>query len=570
MRLSKMFVPTMREIPSDAEVTSHQLMVRAGMIKRVANGIYNQLPLGMRVQSKIENIIREEMEKIDYQEMLCSALIPSELWQESGRWSRRGAEIFKLEDRRGREYCLGPTHEEVFTDIIRQEVNSYKELPIKLFQIQSKYRDERKPRFGVIRTKSFTMFDAYSFEPDQESLNKSYNEMKKTFMNIFDKCGLDYSIVDADYEIDSFPQSDEFIIKSEIGEDEIALCSECDYAANVETASSKPREFADEEMLEMEEVYTPDVGTIKDLEDFFETSPDKFAKTLIYNFDENTVAVIIRGDRIVNELKVEKAVGECEYFALATDKVVKEATNADIGFAGPVGIKVDKILVDSEIASGKNLITGANKTGYHIKNINFGRDFDGIVGDFRTVQEGDLCTECNAPIKIRRSMQIGHIFEPGKKFSAKMNATYKSEQETEEFINMGCYEIGTERLTAAIIEQNNDENGIIWPMNVAPFKVVIIPVNLKKEEIVNTAEGIYENLKNIGVEVLIDDRAGSAGVKFKDSDLMGIPMRITVGRDLKDGKVEFKLRNSDERELIKVENVLERVKEEYRKNNIRL
>lgn len=562
MRMSKMFIPTMREIPSDAEITSHQLMVRSGMIKRTATGIYNQLPLGMRVQNRIESIIREELENVDYQEMLCSALIPSELWQESGRWTRRGAEMFKLKDRRGREYCLGPTHEEVFTDIVRQEVSSYKQLPIRLFQIQSKYRDERKPRFGVIRTKSFTMVDAYSFDLTKEEMDKSYKEMKKVFSRILDRCGLEYITVEADSGIDGSPASIEFMIQSEIGADEIAICTECDYSANLERAHCFDRHFENEEIKPIEEVYTPDAGTIKDLEVFFGKDASGFAKTLIYEADDKRIAVIVRGDRAVNEIKVKNFIGDVESFTLATDDTVREVTGAEVGFAGPIGIKADRILVDSEVASASNMIAGANKTGYHIKNVNFKRDFDGEVGDFKTVSNGDRCPICGAPMKIRRGMEIAHIFEPGYKFSEKMNATYKAENGKTEYIHMGCYEIGTERLTAALIEQNNDDSGIVWPMSVAPFKVVVVPVNLKNEDVVHTAENIYMKLKEvIGNDVLIDDRTGSAGVKFKDSDLIGIPIRITVGRDLRDGLVEMKLRDSDERELISVSSVVEIVRD---------
>ena len=556
-----MFIPTMREVPSDVEIESHKLMTRSGMIRKTSSGIYNQLPLGLKVQRKIENIIKEEVENVEYREMLCSALIPSELWQESGRWTRRGAEMFKLEDRTGKEYCLGPTHEEVFTDIVRREVSSYKQLPIKLYQIQSKYRDEKKPRFGMIRTKSFTMFDAYSFDKDDENLEKSYQEMKEVFKRIFDRCGVKYSLVEAESGIEGSPFSIEFMVKSEIGDDELAICSDCTYAANRESAECLARNFEVEELGELEEVHTPDAKTIKDLETFFDSDGSRFAKTIIYYADEKTVTVVVRGDREVNENKVRKAIGEVEEFGLATDEMVKDVTGSEVGFAGPIGINSDILLIDEEIANGKNLITGANKTGYHFKNANFGRDFEGIVGDFRTVKDGDKCPKCGAPLKIRRGIEIGHIFKAGQKFSENMNAMYRSEEETDEYMKLGCYEIGTERLTSTIIEQNFDADGIVWPLSVAPFEVEIIPVNLKNDDVVNTAERIYKELKQNGIDVLIDDRDCRAGSKFKDSDLIGIPVRITVGRDLKDGLVEMKFRNSKERELISAVDAAEIVKE---------
>lgn len=561
MRFSKIFIPTMREVPSDVEIESHKLMTRSGMIRKTSSGIYNQLPLGLKVQRKIENIIKEEVENIEYREMLCSALIPSELWQESGRWARRGAEMFRLEDRTGKEYCLGPTHEEVFTDIVRREVSSYKQLPIKLYQIQSKYRDEKKPRFGMIRTKSFTMFDAYSFDKDDESLEKSYQEMKEVFKRIFDRCGVEYSLVEAESGIEGSPSSIEFMVKSEIGDDELAICSDCTYAANRESAECLTRNFEDEEIGLLEEVYTPDAKTIKDLEVFFDSDGSRFAKTIIYYADEKTVTVVVRGDREVNENKVRRAIGEVEEFGLATDEMVKNVTGSEVGFAGPIGINSDILLIDEEIANGKNLITGANKTGYHFKNVNFGRDFEGTVGDFRTVKEGDKCPKCGAPLKIRRGIEIGHIFKAGQKFSENMNAMYRSEEETDEYMKLGCYEIGTERLTSTIIEQNFDADGIVWPLSVAPFEVEIIPVNLKNEDVVNTSERIYKELKQKGIDVLIDDRDCRAGSKFKDSDLIGIPVRITVGRDLKEGLVEMKFRNSEERELISAVDVAEIVRE---------
>ena len=570
MRMSKMLMPTLKEIPSDAEITSHQLMLRAGMIKKMASGLYNQLPMGIRVFKKIENIIREEMDAKGAQEILCSALVPAELWQESGRWDVMGPEMFRLKDRNGRDYCMGPTHEETFTDIIRQEVTSYKQLPLNLYQIQTKYRDERRPRFGVMRTRTFTMKDAYSFDVDQEGLDKSYNDMFEAYTNIFNRCELEHSPVQADSGAMGGSASAEFMVKSEVGEDEIVFCSCCDYAANIEKAVSKNHEASTEEMKEIKEVSTPGVHTIEELENFFKIEAGKFAKTLIYYADGKTVAVVVRGDREVNETKVANAIGGAVEFELASESTIKEVTGAEVGFAGPIGIKTDYLFIDTEVAEQRNLIIGANKTDYHMENANYGRDFEGIVGDFRNVQQGDKCPKCDGSLDIMRGVEVGHIFKLGTKYSEAMGATYLDKNGKTQPIIMGCYGIGVERTAAAVIEQHHDENGIVWPLAIAPYEVVVVPVNIKKEEHMENAEKIYQQLKDLGVEVLLDDRNERAGFKFKDSDLIGIPMRITVGKDISEGKVEFKLRKSDDKEIISVDEVIDRVKAEFEKNNVKI
>ncbi|WP_270942993.1 proline--tRNA ligase [Romboutsia lituseburensis] len=570
MKMSKMLMPTLREVPADAEITSHQLMLRAGMIRKMASGVYNQLPMGIRVFKKIENIIREELEKKGCQEILCSGLIPAELWKESGRWDVMGAEMMRLKDRNERDFCLGPTHEEVFTDIIRQEITSYKQLPLNLYQIQVKYRDERRPRFGVMRTKTFTMKDAYSFDVDQEGLDKSYQDMFEAYTNIFARCDLDNSPVQADTGAIGGSVSAEFMVKSEVGEDEIVFCSNCDYAANMEKAVAQSSEVSTEEMKELKEIHTPGVHTIEELENFFKLSADKFAKTLVYVADGKTVVVVVRGDREVNEVKVGNAIGGVVEFELANEATVEAVTNATVGFAGPIDIKADYVLIDNEVANARNLVVGANKSEYHIENANYGRDFEGTVGDFRNVTESDKCTKCGSHFEIARGVEVGHIFKLGTKYSESMGANFVDKDGKSKPIVMGCYGIGVERTAAAVIEQHHDENGIIWPLSIAPYHLVVVPVNIKKAEQMEAAEKLYAQLQSMGVEVLLDDRDERVGVKFKDSELIGIPMRITVGKDITEGKVEFKLRDQADKELISLDEIEARIKAEFEKNNVKL
>ncbi|MGL4911704.1 MAG: proline--tRNA ligase [Romboutsia sp.] len=570
MKMSKMLMPTLREVPADAEITSHQLMLRAGMIKKMASGVYNQLPMGIRVFKKIENIIREELEKKGCQEILCSGLIPAELWKESGRWDVMGAEMMRLKDRNARDFCLGPTHEEVFTDIIRQEITSYKQLPLNLYQIQVKYRDERRPRFGVMRTKTFTMKDAYSFDTDEAGLDKSYNDMYDAYTNIFARCQLNNSPVQADSGAIGGSTSAEFMVKSEVGEDEVVFCSSCDYAANMEKAESVNSVVEKEEMMELTEINTPGVHTIEALEKFFNLPANKFAKTLVYEADGKTVVVVVRGDREVNETKVANAVGEVIEFELAREEVVNAVTGACVGFAGPIGLKADYVFIDKEVADQNNLVIGANKDEYHIQNANYGRDFEGTVGDFRNVTVGDKCTKCGNALEIARGVEVGHIFKLGTKYSEAMGATYIDKDGKSKPIIMGCYGIGVERTAAAVIEQHHDENGIVWPLSIAPYQLVVVPVNIKKAEHMEAAEKIYADLQAMGVEVLLDDRDERAGVKFKDAELIGIPMRITVGKDIVDGKVEFKLRDAQDKEVITLEEIKTRVEAEFTKHNVKL
>lgn len=570
MKMSNMLVGTLREVPAEAEIESHKLMLRAGLMRKMAAGIYNYMPLGLKVIENVKNIVREEMNNAGAQEFLASALIPAELWQESGRWDAYGAEMFRLKDRHNRDFCLGPTHEEVFTDIVRNEIKSYKQLPLNLYQIQTKYRDERRPRFGVMRSREFIMKDGYSFDKDQEGLDLAYEKMRKAYVNIFNRCGLDAKAVAADSGAIGGSGSAEFMVKSEVGEDDVIFCTSCDYAANIEKAPSTPEHGEKEELMEVEKVETPAVKSIEDLAKFFECSPKKIAKTLIFQADDKVVAVVLRGDREANEVKIANAIGEVIELEMASEEAVKEATGAAVGFAGPMGIKVDMLLVDQEVANMYNFIIGANETDMHLKNVNYGRDFEGIVGDFRNVTIGEKCPECGKEITISRGTEVGHIFKLGTKYSESMGATFIDEDGKAKPFIMGCYGIGVTRTVASIIEQHNDENGIIWPLEVAPYHVSVIPANVKNEEQATKAEEIYNELRKMGVEALLDDRKERAGVKFKDSELMGIPMRITVGKMIGEGQVEFKLRNGGEVETLSIEEVYNRVREEFERANLSL
>ncbi|WP_293978821.1 proline--tRNA ligase [uncultured Clostridium sp.] len=569
MKMSNMLISTLREVPAEAEIDSHKLMLRAGMIRKMAAGIYNYMPLGLKVLKNVEDIVREEMNAAGAQEFLASAMIPAELWQESGRWDAYGAEMFRVKDRGARDFCLGPTHEEVFTDIARNEIKSYKQLPLNLYQIQTKYRDERRPRFGVMRSREFIMKDAYSFDKDQAGLDIVFDKMHDAYVKIFNRCGLDAKCVEADSGAIGGSNSAEFMVKSEVGEDDVVFCSSCNYAANIEKAVSTSEKEEKAELKERNKVETPNARTIEEVAAFFNTNAKKFAKTILFNADGKIVAVMVRGDREINEVKVANAVGEVTNLDLASNEEVQNATGAAVGFAGPIGIKVDILLVDEEVANMYNFIVGANETGYHIENVNYGRDFEGIVGDFRNVTEGEKCPCCGAPITIARGTEVGHIFKLGTKYSAAMNANFIDEDGKEKPFVMGCYGIGVTRTMASIIEQHHDDNGIIWPLSVAPYHISVIPVNVKDEEQVKVANELYEQLTSMGVEALLDDRNERAGVKFKDSELMGIPMRVTVGKKITDGEVEFKLRDG-EMEVVKISNVCNIVKGEFEKNNMKL
>ena len=565
MKMSNMLVSTLREVPAEAEIDSHKLMLRAGMIRKMAAGIYNYMPIGLKVLKNIEEIVREEMNTAGAQEFLASAVLPAELWQESGRWDVYGDEMFRLKDRNNRDFCLGPTHEEVFTDIARNEIKSYKQLPVNLYQIQTKYRDERRPRFGIMRSREFIMKDAYSFDKDQAGLDVSYDKMHDAYVKIFNRCGIDAKCVEADSGAIGGANSAEFMVKSEVGEDDVVFCSACDYAANIEKAEATPEKAEVEELLEMEKVATPDSRGIYEVSEFLKVSPKKTVKLLMFNVDGKIVGVVVRGDREVNEVKVANAAQASGDIIMASNEEYTKATNCEPGFGGPVGIKVDLLLVDEEVANMYNMILGANETGYHLKNVNYGRDFEGVVGDFRKIESGEKCPKCGSEVTIARGTEVGHIFKLGTKYSAAMNATFIDENGKNVPFVMGCYGIGVTRTMASIIEQHHDENGIIWPLSVAPYHVSVIPVNIKDEAQMKIANKLYDELRKIGVDAILDDRNERPGVKFKDSELIGIPMRVTVGKKITDGEVEFKLRDG-EMEVIKIEDVLEKVKSQFEIN----
>lgn len=569
MKMSNMLVSTLREVPAEAEIDSHKLMLRAGMIRKMAAGIYNYMPIGLKVLKNIEEIVREEMNTAGAQEFLASSVLPAELWQESGRWDVYGDEMFRLKDRNNRDFCLGPTHEEVFTDIARNEIKSYKQLPVNLYQIQTKYRDERRPRFGIMRSREFIMKDAYSFDKDQAGLDVSYDKMHDAYVKIFNRCGIDAKCVEADSGAIGGANSAEFMVKSEVGEDDVVFCSACDYAANIEKAEATPEKAEVEELLEMEKVATPDSRGIYEVSEFLKVSPKKTVKLLMFNVDGKIVGVVVRGDREVNEVKVANAAQASGDIIMASNEEYTKATNCEPGFGGPVGIKVDLLLVDEEVANMYNMILGANETGYHLKNVNYGRDFEGVVGDFRKIESGEKCPKCGSEVTIARGTEVGHIFKLGTKYSAAMNATFIDENGKNVPFAMGCYGIGVTRTMASIIEQHHDENGIIWPLSVAPYHVSVIPVNIKDEAQMKIANKLYDELRKIGVDAILDDRNERPGVKFKDSELIGIPMRVTVGKKITDGEVEFKLRDG-EMEVIKIEDVLEKVKSQFEINNISL
>ena len=570
MKMSNMLMLTLREVPAEAEIESHKLMLRSGMMRKMASGVYNYMPLGLKVLKNIEDIIREEMNAAGAQEFLASALLPAELWQESGRWDVYGAEMFRLKDRNNRDFCLGPTHEEVFTDIARNEIKSYKQLPVNLYQIQTKYRDERRPRFGVMRSREFVMKDAYSFDKDQAGLDLSYNKMHDAYVKIFNRCGIDAKCVAADSGAIGGANSAEFMVKSEVGEDDVVFCTVCDYAANIEKAEATPDIAKAEELLEVEKVATPDSRGIDEVSSYLNVSPKKTVKLLMYNIDGKIVGVVVRGDREVNEVKVSNAANAATDIMMASHEEYKNATGCEVGFGGPVGLKVDLLLVDEEVKNMYNMIVGANETGYHLKNVNYGRDFEGTVGDFRNVEDGGKCPLCGGKVSIARGTEVGHIFKLGTKYSEAMNATFIDENGKNTPFVMGCYGIGVTRTMASIIEQHHDENGIVWPLSVAPYHVSVIPVNIKDEEQMKVAEKLYNSLKDLGVEVLIDDRNERAGVKFKDSEIIGIPMRVTVGKKISEGAVEFKLRAGGDNEVIKIDDVCNRVKALFEENNLKL
>ncbi len=562
MRWSSYFLPTLKENPKDAEVVSHSLMLRSGMIQKVASGIYSILPLGWRSMKKLMDIVRDELNKIGAQELIMPAIQPAELWIESGRWFQYGKELLRIKDRNERNFCFGPTHEEVITDIVRHHIRSYKELPVNLYQIQTKFRDEIRPRFGLIRQREFFMKDGYSFHSSEESLDKTYNAYYDAYKNIFKRCHLDFTVVEADTGTIGGYQSHEFMVLASTGEDSIFYCPSCSYGANLEKAVSLYEENEEEgKEKSVEKVKTPQVHTVEEVSSFLNVKDKKIVKTMIYETEKEFLAVLIRGDREVNETKLKNFLN-VQYLCLATEDKIKRVTKGPMGFSGPIGLEGIKIFADNSIKGMKNFVVGANEDGYHYINANYGRDFKiDFWGDFNKAKRGDLCINCKKPLVEYRGIEVGHIFKLGTKYSEPMKCFFIDEKGEKKPMIMGCYGLGIGRTLAAAIEQSHDEGGIIWPTPLAPFSYILISLNQEDEKVKETAEKIYKDLIEKKEEVFFDDREERAGFKFKDADLIGIPYQIIIGsKKIKNNKIELGIRKTKEKIEVEVENYYEKLK----------
>jgi prolyl-tRNA synthetase len=541
MRWTQAFIPTLKEDPAEAEVASHRLMLRAGLIRKVSAGVYSYLPLGWRALRKAAEIVRQEMDKAGAIELLLPALQPVELLRLSGRLADF-EDLFQLKDSHGREVALGPTHEEVITDIVKQHINSYRQLPLNLYQIQTKFRDEVRPRGGVIRTKEFLMKDAYSFDADRKGLDESYQKMKEAYSRIFERAGLKYVVVEADPGVMGGGESEEFIMPSEAGEGAYVACGKCGYAAVLEKAAvaAPPEESAEPKPLQ--EVETPGMTTIAQVSEFLGINQSKLVKTLLYLAEGKPVAVLVRGDHEVNEGKLARELGARE-ISLADAATIERVSGAPVGFAGPVGLEIS-IVCDQAVAASANFTSGANKADFHMQNINPGRDFKiEKIADVRMAVQGDRCAKCEAQLEFARGIELGHLFKLGTKYSEALGATFLDAEGASLPMVMGCYGIGVNRIVAGAIESSHDEGGIIWPVSLAPYEVLILPINLSEPRVARAAEEVYSRLLQAGVEVLFDDRQATPGVKFKDADLIGIPIRITIGKHfLAQGEFEIKKR----------------------------
>ncbi|HVY32681.1 MAG TPA: proline--tRNA ligase [Polyangiaceae bacterium] len=543
MRYARALIPTLKEAPSDATSVSHVLLLRAGYARRVGAGIYSYLPLGLRVLRKIENIVRGELDRAGAQELLLPALLPAEYFRETGRWDAYGDVLLRLKDRKGGDYHLGPTHEEIITDLARRELKSYRDLPKNLYQIQTKFRDEPRPRGGLLRGREFIMKDAYSFDADEQKAQESYAAMRAAYQRIFERLGFEFRIVNADGGSIGGTRSEEFQVLVQSGEDELAACLQCPYAANLEVATSPPyprRGPALGELLPRERLHTPGHGGIAQVVQLTGLPITSFLKSLVYAAGTDLVLAIVRGDHEVNEVKLARALGVDEV-KLAGAEEVQRVTGAAVGYAGPVGF-AGKVVVDRDAASVADGVTGANETDYHLLHVAYGRDFDGQLADIRSVVDGDLCPECGASLKLFRGIEVGHIFLLGTKYSQAMGATYLDEQGTPRPLVMGCYGIGISRLLAALVEQHHDADGMMFPMAVAPFQVALVQLG-SEPQVAQAVARLERELEALGVEVLVDDRDERPGVKFKDADLLGVPLRVTIGKkSLESGGVELKWR----------------------------
>lgn len=547
MKQSKIFIPTLREVPADADIKSHQLLLRAGFIRQNASGIYSYLPLANKVLKKIEQIVREEMDAAGSVELLMPAMQQAELWQESGRWYTYGPELMRMKDRHNREFALGATHEEVITSLIRDEVKSYKRLPLSLYQIQTKFRDEKRPRFGILRGREFIMKDAYSFHSSHESLAEVYDALFQAYCNIFERCGLNYRAVIADSGAMGGKDTHEFMVLSDVGEDTIAYSTESNYAANIEMAPVKATYTkTDEQEKDLEKVKTENQKSIEEVSEYLKTTADKCIKSLLFKVDEKYVLVLVRGDHEVNDIKVKNLL-EASVVELAEASETKTVLGCNVGSVGPINVKEVEVIADHAVKSIVNGICGANEEDFHFINVNPDRDFEvSQYADLRFIQEGDVSPDGKGTIVFAKGIEVGHVFKLGTRYSEAMGATYLDENGRAQPIIMGCYGIGVSRTMAAIVEQFNDDRGIVWPSSVAPYDLHLITVNTKDDSQNELTETIYTTLKANRFDVLVDDRAERAGVKFADSDLIGLPIRITVGKKAAEGIVELKVRSTGE------------------------
>jgi prolyl-tRNA synthetase len=566
MLYSKFFIPTLKEAPADADIISAKLMVRSGMIRKLSSGLYEFLPLGFRVLKKAEAIIRQELDAVGGQEVMMPLIMPKELWEETGRWGAYGKEMFRLKDRKSADFCLAPTHEEAITDLARREIRSYRQLPFMFHQFTQKFRDEIRPRFGVMRAREFLMSDAYSFHEDKDCLKKFYEKIFEAYIRIFTKCGFNFRPVEAAVGTIGGFLSHEFMVLAKTGEEEIAWC-DCGYASNSEKTECLPVDAPKEEWKEIEKIYTPNIKTVEDVVGFLNTQPSKIIKAMLYLADKKPVLVLIRGDKKINEVKLQNVLGVKE-LAMADRKSAQKIISSSFGSVGPVGLQ-DKVefIADLSVENISNAIAGANEDGYHLINVCFGRDFKAKCYDIRQVAEGDVCPQCKKEkLQFLRGIEVGHTFMLGTKYSKSLKATYFDKDGKENFMEMGCYGIGVSRIIAAMIEQSHDENGIIWTKNLNPFCVEIIPIDYNDPKMRAAADEIYAGLTKAGIDVLLDDRDERAGVKFGDADLIGIPFRITIGKKtLEEGKVEFRQRcePKENTKLVEVKNIVAEVLKFY-------